>query len=105
MDQKLVSWMRTSKEGFYTVPPVGGKPRSERRHRATRKPVHALARRRTSSPTSLKRLERFMRIKSNIRSQTELQDRNELAALTAEEKGVETFKFLHATRGYKVRPV
>lgn len=106
MDQNLKAFMYDSNEtGFYAVPPEGGIPRAERRHNASRSPVSALSRRRTTSTSSLKRLERYMRIVNKSRSQTELKDRNELNALTAEENGLEKFKFLHATRGYKVRPV
>lgn len=104
MHLDILKWKNKTKEaGFYAVPPLDGKPRWERGFSSA--PVAALLRRRLSSPTSLKRLERYIRICKNERSQTHLNDLNELNSLIAEEEGKETFKYLHATRGYMVRPV
>ena len=96
-------WKRKAKAGFYPVLPKDGKPRKQRRKERFKTHGDKLVLRRTTSPTSLRRLERYVRIANRKRSATELQDMNELASLDAELAGKETYMHLHPTRGWKKR--
>jgi hypothetical protein len=97
----IARWKRKPKAGFYPVLPKDGKPRPERRKHKTH--GDKLLLRRNSSPTSLRRLERYFRIKNNLRSATQLNDFNENNSLDAELMGKQVFKYLHPTRGWKVK--
>jgi len=99
----IARWKRKTKTGFYPVPPKDGLSRPERRQRAHATHADKLVLRRTTSPTSLRRLERYYRIRNNERSAAHLQDLNEVASLDAELAGKDTYVHIHPTRGKKVR--